>query len=107
MMGGGGYHLGKKGPLFGLFLASLWPLFVRLLSVFEWFFSVPRIPHSRQNKKKGKGARQKKMEGTNEPDPLLTGILYLLILVRQMARGFPRRRQGADLTIAFAKVLVG
>ena len=32
--------------------------------------------------------------------------LYLLTLVQQMAQGFPRRRQGADLMIAVAKVLV-
>jgi hypothetical protein len=30
-----------------------------------------------------------------------------LILVRRMVRGFPRRRQGANLMIAVAKVLVG
>ncbi len=56
-MGGGDYHLGKKGPLFAALC---------LLSVCFWVFAIPA-----RKKKKEKGAHQKKnMEGTNGPDPL-------------------------------------
>ncbi len=56
-MGGGDYHLGKKRASLHL------SLFVVCLFL--------GVRDSRQNKKKEKGARQKKMEGTNGPDPLL------------------------------------
>jgi len=53
-MAGGIIILAKKGPIF-----------VRRLSV----FGCSRFPPER--KKEEKGARQKKMDGTNGPDPLI------------------------------------
>jgi hypothetical protein len=59
MMGGGDYHLGKKGPLF-----------VRRLSV----FGCSLIPA--RTKKGKRGAPEKKMEGTNGPDPLSMALAH-------------------------------
>ena len=66
-MGGEDYHLVEKR-------ASLCWIFVGSLFGVCLFLGVPDSSDSCQNKKKEKGARQKKkMEGTNEPDPLNLG----------------------------------
>ncbi len=65
-MGGGIIILAKKG------LSLL--LFVRRLSV----FGCSQFPP--EQKKKEKGARQKKMEGTNGPDPLVKEIPRLSVI---------------------------